>query len=178
MILFETTESVIEILWDIVLAIYIVRIAFAYFLLNFLSGLLMVYLSTHQLTPAIPLTIPQSELVLVPFLLLSSIIWARVIIVYYEVPKVSGFRLASGLTALLFLIMAWFFVTTPIMWLEGATGWMWETDGKAGLALCGLLVMYTFMMVLQMAFERRAGETTFVVETSHGHEKKSIVDAV
>ena len=45
MILFETTESVIEILWDIVLAIYVVRVAFIYFLLNFLSCLLLSYLS-------------------------------------------------------------------------------------------------------------------------------------
>ncbi|KAM7195086.1 hypothetical protein V8F20_007636 [Naviculisporaceae sp. PSN 640] len=179
MILFETTESVIEILWDIVLAIYIVRIAFAYFLLNFLSGLFLLYLSTHQLTPAVPLTTPQSELVLVPFLLLSSIIWARAVIVYYEVPRVKGFRLASGLTALGFLVMAWMFVTTPVMWLEGVPvlGWVWETDERSGLALGAVVVMYTLMMVLQMGFEKSAAEVG-VEETSHGHEKKRLVDAV
>ncbi|KAK4217645.1 hypothetical protein QBC37DRAFT_414272 [Rhypophila decipiens] len=180
MILFETTESVIEVLWDIVLAIYVVKIAFAYFLLNFLSGLALVYLSSHHLTPVIQLTTPQSELVLVPFLLLSSIIWARFTILYYEVPRVGGFRLAAGATALVFLAGASLLVTTPILYLEGLAGWIWETDKKAGLAFGALLVAYTLMMAIQMGFEHNGetgageGETT----TSHGHEKKSIVAAV
>lgn len=180
MILFETTESVIEVLWDIVLAIYIIRVAFAYFLLNFLSGLGLVYLSSHHLTPVIELTTPQSELVLAPFLLLSSIIWARFIIVYYEVPRVWGFRIASGVAALVFLATTSLFVTTPILYLEGHAGWIWETDKKAGLALGGLLAAYTFMLVIEMAFENR-GELSAkpgTARTSHGHEEKSIAAAV
>ena len=38
MILFETTESVFEVLWDIALAIFILRIGFAYFFVAFTTG--------------------------------------------------------------------------------------------------------------------------------------------
>jgi len=51
MILFETSTSVFELMWDIALALFIIRISFVYFLLSFLTGCIIAYFRIKELQP-------------------------------------------------------------------------------------------------------------------------------
>jgi hypothetical protein len=93
MILFETTEFVIEILWGVALAFFIVRLALVYFLLNFVSALALTYLVLSGRTPMAHIVTAQTQDMLLPFLLRSAVLWARVVIVMWEVPRSGAFRL-------------------------------------------------------------------------------------
>ena len=175
-VLFETTESVIEVLWDIALAFFIVRLAFIYFALTFASSAAIVYVaynypsvfpSTHKLVT------PQSEVVLAPFLLLSSALWAYVVVTRYEIPRVTGFRLATGGVALLLMLLAEGLVGFGL-WEEGYGDWMGE---RFGWGSAGLLAAFALMPTVLMAFEAKP-KSREEEKTSHGHEKKRIVDAV
>ena len=173
-VLFETTESVIEVLWDIALAFFIVRLGFIYFLVTFASGTLLSYLAYKQWMPVTHLTTPQSELALIPFMLVLSGLWARYIIVHYEIPRVRGFRLAIGGMGLVFMVAAEF-VTACVLYEEGHGGWLFETDLTAGVAFGVLLAAFALMPTFEMLFERKEHEHE---ETYHGHEKKPITAAV
>lgn len=175
-VLFETTESIIEILWDIALAFFIVRLAFIYFVLTFTSGAAITYVAYNypQLIPSThKLVTPQSEVVLAPFLLLSSVFWAYVVVTRYEIPRVTGFRLATGGVALLFMLIAEAAVGLGL-WEEGYGNWMGE---RFGLGFCALLAAFALMPTVLMAFEAKPG-TKRQEKTWHGHEEKRIVDAV
>lgn len=174
LVLFETTESIIEVLWDIALALFIVRLSFVYFFLAFSTGTLLSYIIYTRLLPVHLLTTPQSELALVPVMLVLTVAMARFIIVYYEIPRVSAFRLATGGVALFFMIVAELLLG-GILYEEGHAAWILETDLQAGLAFGGLLVAFALMPTLMMFWENSGVDA---VETSHGHEKKSILNAV
>jgi len=174
-VLFETTESVIEVLWDIALAFFIVRLAFIYFALTFASSAAIVYVaynypslfpSTHHLVT------PQSEVVLAPFLLLSSVLWAYVVVTRYEIPRVTGFRLATGGVALLLMLLADSLIGFGL-WEKGYGNWMAE---RFGWGTAGLLAAFALMPTVLMAFEAKGKREEG--KTSHGHEKKKITDAV
>ena len=179
-VLFETSESVIEILWDVALAFFIVRLAFIYFLLNFATGAGLTYVAYNYpslLPKTHSLVTPQSEVVLAPFLLLSSVFWAHFVVSRYEVPRITGFRLATGGAALVFMLLAEGVVGLGL-WEGGYGRWMSEKIGmRFGLGFGALLAAFALMPTFLMAFEprpARAGEG----KTSHGHEEKSIVRAV
>ncbi|KAK3694593.1 hypothetical protein B0T22DRAFT_477333 [Podospora appendiculata] len=173
-VLFETTESVIEVLWDIALAFWIVRIGFIYFALNFLSGIFITYLTYTQMAPVSYLTTPQSGLYLMPFLFVSAALWARYIIVAYEIPRSATFRLAIGATGLVFTVLAEGLVGL-VLYEEGLGRWILDVDRQAGIIFAALLLGYAVMPALQMAVESKQEPYG---ETKHGHEKKKVVDAV
>lgn len=178
-VLFETTESIIEILWDIALAFFIVRLAFIYFLLTFTSGAALTYVAYNypQLIPSThKLVTPQSEVVLAPFLLLCSAFWAYVVVTRYEIPRVVGFRLATGGVALLLMLLADALIGFGL-WEKGYGNWMGE---KFGLGFCALLAAFALMPTILMVFEPRSSKKKGEEKpkTSHGHEDKSIRDAV
>jgi len=174
-VLFETTESVIEVLWDIVLAIYIIRIAFAYFLLTFTSGILLSYTLYRQLQPVTHLTTPQAELALIPIQVVLMALWSRVLIRYYEVPRVLGFRLAIGGLACAMMVGAECLLAF-VLYEEGWAGWIWEeTDWRAEGALGASLAVFALLPALLIGVEGRGEERD---ETAHGHEGKSLLDAV
>jgi len=176
MILFETTTSVFEILWDIALFLFITRLSFYYFFVSYLSSLFISYLRIARLQPINHLTQPQAELITLPFWLLLSTLFARYLIVWYEIPRVAGFRLAIGGVAGVFLVLAEL-VGGVVMWEKGWRVWIWETDFWAAGAGVLVLGLFGLMPWLLMGVERR-GEGEEVEETGHGHEKKSVVDAV
>lgn len=165
LVLFETTDSVIEVLWDIALAMFILRLAFIYFLLSFVSGTAMVYLAYTAY--------PQSGVALAPFLLLSFALWSYVVVSRYEIPRVTGFRLATGAVALLYMVAADGAVGLGL-WEQGYGEWAGQ---RVGLGFCGLLAAFALMPTVLMAFEARpSGKRE--ERTWHGHEDKHIVDAV
>jgi len=174
MILFETSTSVFELLWDIALTLFILRISFVYFLLSFASGCLIAYFRIAQLQPISHLTQPQSELITLPLWLVLIILWARWIIVAYEVPRVRGFRIAIGGVALAFMLIAEF-AGGVFLYERGMTEWIWETDTLTASVGIVVLLLFGLMPAILMLFEAQTDE---MGETSHGHEKKSVTDAV
>ncbi|TVY81141.1 hypothetical protein LSUE1_G004972 [Lachnellula suecica] len=174
MILFETSASIFELLWDITLAVFVIRIAFVYSLLSFASGVLITYFRIAQLFPLNHLTQPQSELITLPMWLLAITLWARFAIVSYEVPRVGGFRLAIGAMSLVFLLSAEL-AGGVFLYEKGYTAWIWETDPFAAGLGATALVLFGLMPLLLMVLEQQTDE---IRETYHGHEKKPIVAAV
>jgi hypothetical protein len=174
LVLFETTESVIEILWDIALAFFIVRLSLIYFFLAFSTGTLASYVLYTRLLPINHLTTPQTEVAVVPFLFALTIVWARLIVWHYEIPRVRGFRLAIGGLAALFMVFAEM-VVALVAYEEGIGDWIWETDLRAGIAFALLLTAFALMPTMLMALERRPEE---LEQLSHGHGQKSVVNAV
>jgi len=174
MILFETNTSVFELLWDIALALFILRIAFFYFLLSFLTGCVITYFQFTELQPIYLLTQSQSELVTLPIWLLFTALWARLMIVSYEIPRVGGFRMAIGGLALVLMLCAEL-VSGVFMYEKGYAPWIWETDYRAAGAGVVVLSLFALMPLLLMQFEKKTDE---MGETYHGHEKKAVIDAV
>jgi len=174
MILFETSTSVFELLWDIALALFIIRLSFFYFALSFTTGLLITFFRLSRLQPINHLTQPQSELITLPLFLIFNTLWARFIVVNYEVPRVGGFRLAIGGLALVFMLAAEL-AGGVFMYERGWTEWIWETDYLAGGLGAGVLLLFGLMPFMLMGIE---GKTDELEETYHGHESKPIVAAV
>ena len=135
---------------------------------------MLTFFRISSLQPIHHLTQPQSEMITLPLFLLFNTLWARFIIINYEIPRVGGFRLAIGGLALAFMLVAeglgglW-------MWEEGWREWIWETDLLAGGLGALVLAVFGLMPLLMMGIE---GETDEMGETYHGHEKKAVVDAV
>jgi hypothetical protein len=174
MILFETSTSVFELLWDIALALFIIRLAFFYFLLSFISGCAIAYFRISQLQWIQLLTQPQSELLTLPVWLLFMTLWARWIIVNYEVPRVGGFRLAIGGVALVFMLVAEL-LGGVLMYEEGWTEWVWETDPAAAGLGAVVLLLFGLLPLFLMAIEP---ETDEMGEPYHGYESKPITNAL
>ncbi|KAF9879937.1 hypothetical protein CkaCkLH20_02748 [Colletotrichum karsti] len=185
--LFETTDSVIEILWDVALAFFIVRIAWAYFLLTFATGTLLSWVVCKYEEHLLPvsrqhLSTPETELMLVPLQALVGIIWARYVVVSYEIPRVAWFRLAIGGLAAFFMITSEALLGF-LLYEEGYGDWIWETDGKAWLAFVGLLGAFALMPTAMMGFERKTAdegerETATSGSKTLGLEGKSLNEAV
>lgn len=181
LVLFETSESVIELLWDIALAFFIVRIAFIYFLLTFTSGALLTYTFADRFLPAtlFYISMSQSELLVLGLHLLLMAIWARFSIVYFEVPRVKGFRLAIGLVAGVFMFLAETLLGF-LLYKHGYGGWILESEPEARWAWAASLAVFSLLPVMMTAVERAPTDECDKCHapTSHGHEKKSVTAAV
>ncbi|KAM3085705.1 hypothetical protein ACMFMG_002770 [Clarireedia jacksonii] len=173
MILFETSASVFELMWDIALFLFIVRIAFFYFILTFASSLFHTFIRTSNVAAYNHLT-PPVELSAFPWQLIFIMLWARYTIVVCEIPRVPGFRIAIGILASIYMVMAEL-ILGVILRKEGRTEWIWDRDFLgAGLGLLSLLV-FAMMPYLLMMLEKGEKRNE---ETNHGHEKKPIVVAI
>ncbi|KAL2260722.1 hypothetical protein VTK26DRAFT_5204 [Humicola hyalothermophila] len=112
-ILFETTDSVIELLWDVALAFFVVRAALLYAALTFATTALAVaVLLVPHPSPPPPFSFlaSWSDRVSPPapaalLLLASSALWARYVVRRLEIPRVLTFRLAVGAVAALVIVL-------------------------------------------------------------------------
>lgn len=182
LVLFETSESVIELLWDIALAFFILRIALAYFALVFASSILLSYALSDHLVPTTLLspTLAHSELLALGSQALLMAFWARFAVVYFEVPRVLGFRLAIGFVAAAFLFAAEALVAFCAS-EQGLGGWMSGMEPAARLTWLGLLAAFALLPSLMMAAEKPVVdecEKCHYTATSHGQEKKPVTAAV
>lgn len=173
-LLFETTDSIIEVLWDIALAFFVIRISFYYFLLTFLTSLLLSYLAYAELLPIsshfLASDLDNRLLVLTVLLTLTSAIWAHLVLRHYEVPRVTHFRLAICSMALSFMVSAEM-VVAFVLYEEGYGAWVWEEmKSAAGVAWGGWMVMYAAMPVVLMVAERSMGKKGRVT-LGHGFHK-------
>jgi len=173
MLLFETSTSVFELLWDIGIAYFVISLAFYYFGLCFITGCLITYGRVTLLMPLKLLTQPQAELISLPVWLLFVALWARYMIINYEIPRVGGFRLAIGILALVFMVLAEL-GSGLLMYSQGWSSWVWETDPlAAGFGTISLL-LFGLMPRILMVVENAKGSD----KTSHGHEKKPVTAAL
>ncbi|OHE99509.1 hypothetical protein CORC01_05087 [Colletotrichum orchidophilum] len=170
--LFKTTDSVIEILWDVALAFFIVRIALAYFFLTFATSTLLSWIVyTYHQNLVLPLvsdqqqqqqhhlTTSQTGFVLAPILqAIVGLVVARYIVVAYDVPRVAWFRLAIGGLAAAFLVSAAALLGLAMYMYEGGYGrdcWVWEEmDWWVLAALLGGTGVFAVTPTALMGFER------------------------
>ncbi|KXH43690.1 hypothetical protein CSIM01_12584 [Colletotrichum simmondsii] len=174
--LFKTTDSVIEILWDVALAFFIVRIALSYFLFTFTATTLLSWIVyTYRQSLRLPLvsdqqqqqhlTTSQSDPLVLAVLLLQTIVGlvvARYVVAVYDVPRVAWFRLAIGGLAAAFLVSAeglLSLIVSAFSHHEGEHGrdfWVWEgANGRVLVAaMLGGLTAFAAMPAVLMWFER------------------------
>jgi hypothetical protein len=171
MILFETSASVFELMWDIALVIFIIRIAFVYSTLTFLASCLSTYLRS---SPSLFVQLPSALFFPLNILVISFI--SRLLIQFYEIPRVKGFRLAIGLMGLFFLVVS-DAVAGMVVYEKGWGAWAWRT-GRTDVVegLLGLVV-FALMPALWMLGEGLTDEMG-ELGTAHGHERKRVVDVV
>ncbi|KAK4457090.1 hypothetical protein QBC42DRAFT_279896 [Cladorrhinum samala] len=151
MIIFQDTTSIIEVLWDIALAFFVVRLAAIYALLTYTTVLLVSLLPISISTPSsssgphVPLAIK---------LIASSALWARYVIVRYEIPRAVWFRAAIGVVAALLGVVGE--VVLRLFGLGGSCG-MTMGIGEAVVGFGGVAGIMVLMGVLEK--EERKWET-------------------
>jgi hypothetical protein len=101
MIIFETTTSVFELMWDIALAYYVTQIALVYCAVACLCSCLVTFVYSSV---AVALRMYNTLFFGLSVLVIAII--SRLLIYYCEIPRVIGFHLAIGLEALIFMITA------------------------------------------------------------------------
>ncbi|TPX16744.1 uncharacterized protein E0L32_003685 [Thyridium curvatum] len=155
MVLFETTESVIEVLWDVALAFFVTRLALVYFAVVFVPTCLISYLATcndgsllHRANIA----------GVVAAQLLVTALAARGVVVHFQLPHLKSLRLAIGGVALGFMLGA--------RALVAAAGWSLFVGGGRSTAL--LLAVFAAMPALMMALERNPAK--HLEEGDYHHE--------
>lgn len=122
MIIFKTSTAILKLMWDIALVYFITRIAFFYWLLT----LLVFSLIGAAYNSPNPTTTPTNSSGFTVKLLAITLI-SRLIIYYCDVPRVLGFRLAIGLLASLFSVLA-NLLATAIALNEGFGSWIWQNN--------------------------------------------------
>lgn len=159
-----STDSAIEILWDVAVATFVIHLAVIYFLATLTSGLGLCYLAHYaRLLPSNPLAVSAAAA-------LGAIAGsARLVIARYKVPRTAGVRLATGGVALA-LMVAMQTLTGLALYEGGLGGWVAASAGPMAWPLsAGLLVAYALMPALMMVFEGRAEEGG---EVWHSWEEK------
>ncbi|KAK0618252.1 hypothetical protein B0T17DRAFT_330894 [Bombardia bombarda] len=157
--LFESTDSVIEVLWDVALAFFIVRLAFIYYVFNLVLSVALTYIIyTARTLSTDSVSLEQVVSGVFPYLLLNAALWARYLTVYYDVPRLLGFRLATGLTALCFML-ATEAVAALVVYEEGYGGWLWGegAGARTGGAAVAWLAAYALMPTVMMVVEKKEG---------------------
>ncbi|KXH31542.1 hypothetical protein CNYM01_10880 [Colletotrichum nymphaeae SA-01] len=174
--LFKTTDSVIEILWDVALAFFVVRIALSYFFFTFTATTLLSWIVyTYRQSLRLPLVSDQQQqyittsqsdpLVLAVLLLLQTVVGlvvARYVVAVYDVPRVAWFRLAIGGLAVAFLASTEGLLGLVISAFlhegeeHGRDFWVWESGNGWVMvaAMFGGLAAFAAMPAVLMWFER------------------------
>lgn len=107
----DTTEAVIEVIWDIVLAFFIIRISIVYAILNFTIWAIFSYLASNGYLFTPLLSPSNSEFLAVSLRFMLVVLSAWFVEFHYEIPLVYWFRLAIGGLSLLLMALAEFLAT-------------------------------------------------------------------
>ncbi|EFQ26429.1 hypothetical protein CGRA01v4_05570 [Colletotrichum graminicola] len=173
--LFETTDPVVELLWNIAIACFVFRIALSYFFLALTPSVLFswaIYKYQQQQQQQHGLTATQAELVLVSLQTVVGAVFARHVVVAHDLPRVPWLRLAVGGLAAAFLAGA-----EAILWLmlyeEGYGGQVWEADGSWLIAVLVGLGVFAAMPAALMAVERE-GRAPAIEKQRRADEKGGV----
>ncbi|KAH8660210.1 hypothetical protein BX600DRAFT_467409 [Xylariales sp. PMI_506] len=145
--LFETTESILEALWDIALVLLLTQISLVYFSLTLVTWVLLSWCLHEPAPPAL------SPFFVGPTLqLLAGAFWSLVVVRYYELPRQWWFRLVFGALAGCFLLAAETVaalalpgdvgaaVLAPSVWIGSTTDRIMSVAVLVGTALLPLLL--------------------------------------
>ncbi|KAL2132527.1 hypothetical protein VTI74DRAFT_3717 [Chaetomium olivicolor] len=171
--LFETPDSVIDLLWDVALAFFVVRLALIYSLLTFACTSSLLFL-LHRLPAPLSTAASDHHTHHLPLITLSSAaLCAYVCIKHYEVPRVPAFRLAVGVAAAVLAMLA-----------EGVVGLVWyEVLGGKGMGemlmggwmtWMGVMGLFAAMPVLLLGFERKCEDGRLGWAAGRAREKESV----
>jgi hypothetical protein len=154
MILIQSSASVFEILYDVLLLVLLLRVSFLYFALVFLTGCIFGFLRVKYLIPSFDIDSRTGELIEMPLMLLFIALWARVLIVRFKLPAVSSLRLIIGFMALGHMLVAEL-VTGIIMYKKGWKEALMRRDPAAGSAFATALALFGLMPWILMRLELR-----------------------
>ena len=150
-------DSIINVLFDIVLAFFVLRISFAYFAVPFASGLLLQYMRRAHAMPIYLIMTPSTEPSLIPLQLVVTAAWARYCVSFFDMPRTLRFRLLVGLVAAGYAV-AFELFTMSLLRHEGRGFWIATLDRGAALCFAVLLVGLATMPMLVMVTEPRRVE--------------------
>jgi hypothetical protein len=149
MIIFETSMSAFELLWDISIAILILRLAFFYYALTYLTGFILGIVRVGIFVRSYHYGAPIAELIEMPFMLLGITFWAMFVVIKFDIPKVAWIRLAIGLLGLAFLL-ATELIGRIIVYGDAWPASMSKTEILAKGAFAALVIMFGLMPWLVM----------------------------
>lgn len=169
----EEIMSVVEVLWDIAIAVLIVRLAFLYYLFTFLTGCIFGVIRLGYLVPVYQVRASTAALFEMPIMILVVAFWASYILQKFEVPKIAWMRLAVGLIGLLFML-ATEFVGRVIMYEEGWRKGILEEDLVVNEAFGGTLFVFGLMPWLLMAGDGKSQSEMQPIPPKSVEKKRSI----
>ncbi len=149
MFLLDPYTNALPILWDVAISLLIIRLAFFYFSLTFITGCISGYVRQKIIVPRYHLSQSTAELLELPFMLLAIYFWARLIVLRCSVPKVAWMRLAIGFIALGCMLVVEFFGAI-FLHEEGRKQRNRETDKIARGAFDASLLLFGLMPWLLM----------------------------
>jgi uncharacterized membrane protein len=173
LVLLEEIMSLVEVLWDIAMAVIIVRLAFLYCLFTFLTGCIFGFIRLGYVVPVYHVRASTAELFEMPIMVLVTVFWAWFTIRKFEIPKVAWMRLAVGLVGLLFMLVTEF-VGRVILYEEGWTKGILEEDLIASEAFGGTLLVFGLMPWLLMVAQEKEQSVTKAPPPKSVEMKRSI----
>ncbi|RDW77895.1 hypothetical protein BP5796_05747 [Coleophoma crateriformis] len=102
-------------------------------------------------------------MIILPMWLLSTIIWARSVVINYGTPKVPQIRLAMGAIALCFLLLTEV-VSGMVLHNIGWTDLIWEKDTPPAKAAI-VAVLFSLMPLLILNLEEKEVKEVYDLKT-------------
>jgi hypothetical protein len=151
LILMDESMPVLQLLWEIGVALLVLRLAFIYYGLTFLTRCVLRFIRIGILVRFYGIREPMAGLFEMLFMLLAVTLWAKFIVAKFKIPKVAWVRLAVGLVGLVFILVTEF-VGTVIMYEEGPGKGLLE-DLVASGALATSLAIFGLMPWIMMLLD-------------------------
>lgn len=150
--LFDNTESVFEVIWDVMLVLLVIRVSLVYVTLNLITWVALSHFATKGYFTTTLLTPSESHYVVGSLQLWLIALWAWAIEYHYQIPLVYWFRLAIG--ALSLFLMAGTELLAAFVQLgrtdaASKTDNIFEAISTKGIMLAAILLMPTALMVLE-----------------------------
>ncbi|KAK7943930.1 uncharacterized protein PG986_013043 [Apiospora aurea] len=171
---FDSLDSILDIFWDILIVCVVCKVGLLYFIATFTTWEAIEYWAEKYLLLNTSLTHSQWDMFLLFARVASTIVWARLFVHHYDLPKVRWFRLAIGLVCLLFTVAAEGGVALFLH--RHYDGLMWSTPAEAKIAYGALLASYCLvpLALLGKNTEATRRRQTPVRQEKHvKHEKVS-----
>jgi hypothetical protein len=166
MTLFESADSVWELIWDIALAYFIIRISFVYCSLTFLSyGILIFSYNSSNLSHYLPNSL------LFPLNILTIILISRLLVYYYEIPRALGFRFAVGLVASILMI-----ISNALAYTVVHIEWFGHWTRHTGRTITAKEIVALWIFALMPAIWMLGGDASEDLQTQNKHGKNGIAN--
>jgi hypothetical protein len=149
-------------MWEVALVYFIFRISFVYYTVTLMGcGAVIFLYNSASIAEHLPISLVS------PFIILAIILISRILIYYYEIPRVLGFRLAIGVLALILLILS-YALACAITCMEGFNCF---PPQAGGVNVNELIILSVF--VLMPAVWILCEGTSDRQEKAVGHDQKA-----